>query len=41
VITTRAAARDERLGRFGQFLLSPARFLEGPPSQAVVPKPGK
>jgi hypothetical protein len=26
---------------FDQFLLSPARFLERPPSQTVVPKPGK
>ena len=36
----RVQAGMEGIG-FDQFLLSPARFLEGPPSPPVVPKPGK
>jgi hypothetical protein len=35
----RGQAGMEGVG-FDQLLLSPARFLEGPPSQAAVPKPG-
>jgi hypothetical protein len=26
---------------FDQFILSPARFLNGPPTEAVVAKPGR
>ena len=36
----RVQARMEGVG-LDQLLLSPARFLEGPPSQTVVLKPGK
>ncbi len=37
-VTVRLQAGMEGVG-FDQFLLSPAQFLEKPPSQAVVPKP--
>lgn len=39
-VTVRVQAGMEGVG-FDQFLLSPARFLDGPPSGAVVPKPAK
>ena len=39
-ITVRVQAGMEGVG-FDQFLLSPARFLNRPPSEAVVPKPAK
>ena len=37
-VTVRLQAGMEGVG-FDQFLLSPAQFLEKPPSAAVVPKP--
>ncbi len=39
-VTVRLQAGMEGVG-FDQFLLSPAQFLEKPPSQAVVPKSGR
>ena len=39
-VTVRVQAGMEGVG-FDQFLLSPARFLDWPPSEAVVPKPAK
>jgi hypothetical protein len=39
-VNVRIQAGMEGVG-FDQFLLSPARFLDGPPSGAVVPKPVK
>ena len=39
-VTVRIQAGMEGVG-FDQFLLSPARFLNGPPSEAVVAKPAR
>jgi hypothetical protein len=39
-ITVRVQAGMEGVG-FDQFILSPARFLNGPPTEAVVAKPGR
>jgi hypothetical protein len=39
-VNVRIQAGMEGVG-FDQFLLSPARFLDGPPSGAIVPKPAK